>query len=99
MANDILSKTTKPKLERYIHASLFRPTTTSLLKAIRQGFLKKWPELIENLIKKHLEKSRNTTMGHLYMIRQGLQSTIEKPPDTDLEDKRKKISVLYTCGP
>ena len=33
-------------------------------------------------------------MGHLYMIRQGLQSTKEKPPDTDLEDNV-KMDIVY----
>ena len=28
----------------------------------------------------------NTTMGHLYMRRQGMQSTIKKNPETDLEE-------------
>ena len=30
------------------------------------------------------------------MRRQGIQSTIEKPPDTDLEDKCKTNVVFYT---
>ena len=53
-----------------------------------------WPGLTDKLIKKHLEKSRSTKMGHLQMIRKGLQSINEKPNDTDLEDKI-KINVLY----
>ena len=54
-----------------------------------------WLALTEKLIKEHLEKSRNTTMGHLHMRRQGLQSTKEKPPDTDLEEKI-KTNVLFS---
>ena len=92
--NNILAQTSKPELDQYLHAALFSPTTASLLKAIKQGFLKTWPGLIEKLIKKHLEKSRNTKMGHLHMRRQGLQSTKEKPPDTDLEEKI-KTNVVY----
>ena len=33
-------------------------------------------------------------MGHLHMIIQGLQSTKEKPPDTDLKDNI-KTNVVY----
>ena len=51
------------------------------------SFLKTWLDLTEGLITKHLEKSDNTTMGHLQMRRQGLQSTIKKRLDTDLKDK------------
>ena len=74
----------KLEMAQYLHAALFRPTTESLLNAIKQGLLKTWPGLIEKLIKKQLEKSRNTTMGHMHMRIQGLQSTNDKPPDTDL---------------
>ena len=35
-------------------------------------------------------------MGHLYMIRQVLQSTREKPPGIDLEYKIKNILVFDT---
>ena len=88
--NKILYQTTKPKLAQYLHAALFSPTTASTLKAIKQGFLKTWPSLTEKLTNKNLENSRNTTMGHLYTIRKGLQSTREKPSDTDMDEKSKK---------
>ena len=90
----ILAQTSKPELSKYLHAAFFRPTTASLVKAIKQVFLKTWPGLTEKLIKKHLEKSRNTTMGPLHSRRRGLQSTKEKPPDTDLEEYN-KTNVVY----
>ena len=89
LVNKILEQNPKPELAHYLHAVLFSPTTPSLLKAIKQSFLKTWLGLTEKLIKKHLDKSRNTTMGHLHMRRQGLKSTKEKPPDIDLEDNIK----------
>ena len=52
--------------------------------------------MTEKLIKKHLEKPRNTRMGQLHMRKHGLQSTKEKPPDTDLEDKIKMNVVYFT---
>ena len=69
VVNNILDHTTKPELAQYLHAALFSPTASSLLKSIKQVFLKTWPGLIENLIKKHLEKSMNMKMGHLHMRR------------------------------
>ena len=51
-----LAQTPKPELAQYLHAARFSPTTASLLKAIKQGFLEMWPVLTEKLIKKHLEK-------------------------------------------
>ena len=94
VTTNILAQTYKPKLAQYLHAEIFSPTTAILLNSIKKGFLKTWPGLTENIIKKHLEKLSNTKMGHLYMRIQGLKSTKYKPPDTDLEDKSKTNVVL-----
>ena len=94
VVNNIMAQTSKPELAKYLHAAIFSPAIASLLKAIEQGSLKTWPGLIGKLIKKHIDKLRNTTMGHFHIKRQGLQSTKEKPPDTDLEDKI-TTNVLY----
>ena len=64
-----MSKITKPELAKYLHVALFSPKTASILKAIKQYFLKTWPGLTENLIKNNLEESINATMVHLNMIR------------------------------
>ena len=94
LVNNIMSQTSKPELARYLHAALFISTAASILREIKQGFLKAWPGLTEKLIKKHLDKSRNTTMGHLQIRRHRLQSTKEKPPDTYLKDNI-KTNVVY----
>ena len=96
LLNKILAQTSKPELAKFLHAALFIPTKASLLKVIKPCFLKTWPGLTTKLINKHLEKSINTTMGHLHMRRQGLQSTKEKPPDTDLENKITTNVVYFT---
>ena len=54
LTNNIMVQTNKPELAQYLHAALFSPTTSILLKAIKQFFLKTWPGLVEALIKKHL---------------------------------------------
>ena len=45
VTNKILVQTSKPELVQYLHAALFIKTTASLIKAIKQGFLKTWPGL------------------------------------------------------
>ena len=75
VVNNMLAQKCKLELAYYLHAALFSPTTESILKSIKQGFLKMWLSLTEKLIKKNLEKSRNITMEHMHMVRQGLQST------------------------
>ena len=94
VVNNIMAQTSKPELAQYLHAALFISTTESLLKATKKSFLETWPGLTEKLINKHLDKSRNTTMGHLHMSRKGLKSTKDKPPDTYLEDNI-KTDVVY----
>ena len=67
LVNNILAQNSKPELSKYLYAALFSPTTSSQLKAIKQGFMKTWPGITEKLFNKHLDKSRNTTMGNLHM--------------------------------
>ena len=55
VGNNILAQTSKPELAQYLRVALFIPTTESLLKAIKQGFLKTWPGLTAKIIKKYLE--------------------------------------------
>ena len=87
MVNNLLAQISKSELAQYLHAAILSPTTANILKVIKKGLLKTWLGITEKMIKKHLEKQRNTTMGNLHMRRQGLQYSKEKPPDTDLEDK------------
>ena len=72
VTNNILYQKTKPELAQYLHAALLIPKTESLLKAIKQDLLKTWTGLTGNIIKKHIEKSTNTTTGHLKIRIQGL---------------------------
>ena len=93
--NNILSQTSKPELAQYPHAALFNPKKERLLKKTKQGFLKTWEGLTEKLINRNIEKPRNTTIGHLYMIIKGIKSTKDKTPDTYLEDNI-KINVVFS---
>ena len=52
--NSVLAQTSKPELAQYLHAALFSPTTASIFKSFKQGFLKNWQGLTKKLIKRHL---------------------------------------------
>ena len=56
VVNNILAQTSKPEPVQYIHAADFSPTVASLLKAIKQSFLKIWAGLTEKMINKNLDK-------------------------------------------
>ena len=81
-------------MAQYLNAALFREKTARLLEAIKKGFLKTWPSLTKNLIKKHIIKSSNRKMLHLHIRKQVLKTTKEKPPDIDLEENS-KTKVLF----
>ena len=50
--NNIMAQTSK--LSQDLHTALFIPTTVSIIKAIKQGFLKTWIGLTKKLIKMHI---------------------------------------------
>ena len=66
VVNNIMDQTTKPELEHYFYATLFTPETKILVKAIKKGFLKTFPDPTGGLTKKHIDKWINTTMGNLH---------------------------------
>ena len=72
LVNNILEQNLKPELAKNLRVALFIPNTAVLIKVIKQGSVKTWLGFTENLIKKHLEKSRITTMGNLHKRIQGL---------------------------
>ena len=61
----IYSQNTKADLAGFIHACLFSPAPSTLLRAIRNGHLTTFPGLYPELISKHLPKSLATSTGHM----------------------------------
>jgi hypothetical protein len=51
------------------------PKISSLLKALRKGFLKGCPNLSEELVTKYLNPSPATAKGHMKRPRKGIRST------------------------
>jgi hypothetical protein len=66
-------------LVNYLHKSLFSPTKSALLQAVKNGHLVTWPGLIEDAIHKHLKLTPATAMGHMNQIRQNIRSTSKTP--------------------
>jgi hypothetical protein len=80
-------------LVHYLHKSLFSPTKSAMLQAVKDGHLITWPGLTEDAIHKHLKLTPATAMGHMNQKRQNIRSTSKTPiadqptPDTDLGTK------------
>ncbi len=63
---------------KFAHQSLCNPKISTLLKAVRKGFLKGCPNLTEKLILKYLNPSPATAKGHMKRPRHGIRSTRPK---------------------
>jgi hypothetical protein len=62
------------KIVAFNHAAMFSPTISTLLEAIRRGFVD-LPGLTTELVSSHPPVSIATAKGHLDQVRQGQQST------------------------
>ena len=73
---------------KFVHASMGSPALSTLLAAVRKGYLSSWPRLTSSLVDAHPPNTLATAQGHLTQRRQGLDSTslIEPHPDRSLSD-------------
>jgi hypothetical protein len=74
------SMKTRANKVKFAHQSLCNPKISTLLKAVRKGFLKGCPNLTEILILKYLNPSPATAKGHMKRPKHGIKSTRPKPP-------------------
>ena len=92
-ANAALSLPSDKKYVQFMHASLGSPAVSTLLHALRKGYLATLPRLTSALVCKYHPHSIATAVGHLDRRRQGLDSTeITSPLST--ETKEEDISPI-----
>ena len=72
------SISTRANKVKFAHQSLCNPKISTLLKAMRKGFLKGCPNISEKLILKYLNPSPATAKGQMKLSRQGIHSTTPK---------------------
>ena len=70
---------TRANAVEFSHQSLCNPTISSLMKALKKGFLKGCPDLSKNLVTKYLNPSPATVKGNLKRPKKGIRSTRTKP--------------------
>ncbi len=73
-------RTTQENNVKFMHQSLCNPPKSSLLAAIRRGFLRGAPHLNLRSVAKYLPPSMATAKGHLKRPRKGIRSTTPKTP-------------------
>jgi hypothetical protein len=93
IANNVYELRNTGALVHYLHKTLFSPTKSAMLQAVKDGHLITWPGLTEDAINKHLKLTTATAMVHMNQRRQNIRSTLkapiekQQPPDADLGTK------------
>jgi hypothetical protein len=60
---------------KFSHQSLCNPKISSLMKALRKGFLNGCPDISEELVMKYLNPSPATAKGHMKRPKKGIRNT------------------------
>jgi len=80
LANFSYHRTSTENKVKFMHQSLCNPPKSSLLEAIRRGFLRGAPHLKGKNVAKYLPASMATSKGHMKRPRKGIRSTTPKQP-------------------
>jgi hypothetical protein len=79
---------TKANYIKFAHQSLCSPHISTLLKAIRHGFLKGCPNLTTKGVTRYLDPSPATAKGHMKRPHQGIRSTTQQQPQAPLSKQQ-----------
>jgi hypothetical protein len=72
IANNVYELRNTGALVHYLHKSLFSPTKSAMLQAVKDGHLITSTGLTEDAINKHLRLMSATAMGHMNQQRQNI---------------------------
>ena len=81
-ANAVISIPSDAAFIRFAHATLGSSTISTLLRALRAGYLQSFPRLTAQLVSSHPPNTIPTAKGHLDQHRQGIDSTTNSDIDT-----------------
>jgi hypothetical protein len=73
-------------LVNYLHKSMFSPTKSAFLQAVKNDHIITWPGLTEQSINKHLKLTPVTAKGHMNQRRHNIISTSKNSITSDMED-------------
>ena len=85
-ASAILRSDTDAAFATFIHTALGSPVLSTLLRAVRKGYLASYPRLTANMVTSYLSLTAATARGHLDQHRQGLDSTSTDEQSDDPEE-------------
>jgi hypothetical protein len=101
IANNVYELRNTGALVHYLHKSLFSPTKSAMLQAVKDGHLITWPGLTEDAINKHLKLTPATAMGHMSQRHQNIRSTSKTPiaDTTNIEHRPGHKNPPRVCRP
>jgi hypothetical protein len=73
-AYSLYEYSTMHKFTYFYYACLIYPIVSTLIKAINVGYLRGWPWLTTDRIRRHIGVSVESKQGHMNQVHQGLQS-------------------------
>jgi hypothetical protein len=74
-ANSLYECSTTHKLTHFYYACLNFPVVSTLILALIAGYLKGFPGLTADRVRRHIDVSDGSKRGHMDQVRQGIQST------------------------
>jgi hypothetical protein len=80
IANILYNCDNTQQLIRFYHACLFSPVVSTLINTINKGYLKGFPGLTSQRVRRHIEINNAMEKGHMDQSRQGQRSTSSSPP-------------------
>jgi hypothetical protein len=86
VANNVYELRNTGALVHYLHKTLFSPTKSALLQAVKNGHLVTWPCLTEEAINTHLKLKPDTAMGHTNQRHQNIMSASKTTIPAAIED-------------
>ena len=75
LAHNVIRHELHAEIVNFWHKTLGCPTNSTLLKALRKGYLKTIPQLTTNMVSRNLPQSMASAKGHLDQNRQGQRSS------------------------
>ena len=78
--NQAVRLETDAEFVAFVHASFGSPPVSTLIRAVRAGYLKGYPRITAEMISKNPPNSVATAKGYLDQTRQGQNSTKVQPP-------------------
>jgi len=78
-ANSAYTMPTANARIKYLHQTLFSPSTPTLLQAAHNNQLRMWPGLMEAVIRRCLQEAPATSKDHMKLPKQGTRTTRPRP--------------------